>query len=198
MSYLYPKLEVDKLFALKIGEMIVPELQLYSTIRYLPGVTGDHDAVNKCCLFDLIEKLLGFYAGIGDCAYKATENMVPIYQGNDRTFPKYDAFNFYASQLRIRIEMAFGLMVKKWGVLGKPLGCKLHHVKYLATAVAQLHNFCINERLMEKGYNKIDEQAVELTMYERAQMEEAAACEAVSDKFLGMSHNREHMADKIE
>ena len=33
--------------------------------------------------------------------------------------------NFFASQLQIRIErMAFGLMVKKWGILARPLTIK--------------------------------------------------------------------------
>ena len=40
-------------------------------------------------------------------------------------------FNFFASQLRIRIEMAFRLMVKKWGILARPLTIKLNKVKAL-------------------------------------------------------------------
>jgi hypothetical protein len=54
---------------------------------------------------------------------------------------------FFASQLRIRIEMAFGLMVKKWGILLRPLHIKLSNIKHLVMAIGKLHNFCINERL---------------------------------------------------
>jgi hypothetical protein len=48
---------------------------------------------------------------------------------------KHDNFNFYASQLRIRIEMAFGLMVKKWGILSRPLTNKLKHLRKMVIAI---------------------------------------------------------------
>lgn len=162
-----------------------------------PGVTGDRDAVVECNLFELIESLPGLFTAIGDCAYKPTEHMAPIYHGRDRTRPKYDAFNFYASQLRIRIEMAFGLMVKKWGILSRPISIKLKNVKYLITAIAQLHNFCINERVKEGETVACNARDVELNIYDRALREEAAAIEAISDEFPGWSLNRERMADKI-
>lgn len=43
--------------------------------------------------------------------------------------------------------MAFGLMVKKWGILTRPLEIKVRNVKRLIVAIGRLHNFCINERL---------------------------------------------------
>ena len=49
---------------------------------------------------------------IGDCAYKPTEHLVPIFGGDLALRKENDNFNFYASQLRIRIEMAFGLMTR--------------------------------------------------------------------------------------
>jgi len=168
-----------------------------------PGVTGDRDAVVECNLFDLIESLPGLFTAIGDCAYKPTEHMAPIYHGKDKTRPKYDAFNFYASQLRIRIEMAFGLMVKKWGILSRPADIKLKNVKYFIAAIAQLHNFCINERVKEQeqgqswaGYNNAwDVELLDIT--DRATRDEAAAIETVGDEFPGWSLNRERMVDKI-
>jgi hypothetical protein len=54
---------------------------------------------------------------IGDTAYEATEHMVPVFMGHDRTKKRNDDYNFYASQLQIHIEMAFGLMQGKWGIL---------------------------------------------------------------------------------
>jgi hypothetical protein len=62
-----------------------------------------------------VESLPGLYCTIGDCAYTPMEHMVPIFLAQNAKL-KNDNFNFYASQLRIRIEMAFGQMFKKWGV----------------------------------------------------------------------------------
>ena len=43
--------------------------------------------------------------------------------------------------------MAFGLMVKKWGILARPFSMKMIKIKRLVVAIARLHNFCINKRL---------------------------------------------------
>ena len=114
-----------------------------------PGVMGDRDAIKQVELHNLIDALPGLYCVIGDCAYTPSEKMIPIYRGADATTARYDNFNFYASQLRIRIEMAFGLMTKKWGILTRPLSVKMKHVKHLMICIAKLHNFCIDERLRE-------------------------------------------------
>jgi hypothetical protein len=76
--------------------------------------------------------------------------MVPIFQGADRLNARNDNFNFYASQCRIRVEMAFGMMQSKWGSLQRPMGCSLANMVWLAQGVARLHNYCINERLAEE------------------------------------------------
>ena len=99
----------------------------------------------------LIEKLPGLFGAIGDCAYSPTEHLVPIFRGDQAKYHKNDNFNFYASQLQIRIVMSFGLMVKKWGVLGRPVSVKLANVKHLVLAIARLHNFCIDERISPKA-----------------------------------------------
>lgn len=110
---------------------------------------GDRDAIKQVELHNLIHSLPGLYSVIGDCAYTPSEKLIPIYRGAEATLPRYDNFNFYASQLRIRIEMAFGLMTKKWGILTRPLSIKMKHIKYVMICIAKLHNFCIDERLIE-------------------------------------------------
>ena len=114
-----------------------------------PGVMGDRDAINMVKLGSLVEDLPALYCAIGDCAYTASEHLIPIFRGEMARIPRNDNFNFYASQLRIRIEMAFRLMVKKWGILSRPLSIKMIKVKKLMVAIARLHNFCINERLQD-------------------------------------------------
>ncbi len=157
---------------------------------------GDRDAVKQCGLDKFIQALPGLFTAIGDCAYMPTEHMAPIFQGTQRDVAKNDAFNFFASQLRIRIEMAFGLMVKKWGILNRQLGCNLRRVKYLIVAIAQLHNFCINERLAENSNVSFQAREVELGINERAMREEAAVLEAAYAEFSGQSLNRDRMATK--
>jgi hypothetical protein len=51
--------------------------------------------------------------------------------------------------------MAFGMMVKKWGILQKPLTTSLEHVWELIVAVGQLHNHSINERLLDDKHNSL-------------------------------------------
>ena len=82
-----------------------------------PGVMGDREAVKESGLSELVEKLPGLLYCIGDCAYTPTEHLIPIYGADNATKSQYDNYNFYASQLRICIEMSFGFMVKKWGIL---------------------------------------------------------------------------------
>jgi DDE superfamily endonuclease len=112
-----------------------------------PGVMGDKDAVSETSLNDLIEGLPFGICVIGDAAYGPTEHLVPVYQGLAKSESRYDNFNYFVSQLRIRVEMALGMMNMKWGILNHPLGCSIRNLKWLIQAIGSLHNYCINERL---------------------------------------------------
>ena len=109
-----------------------------------PGVMGDREALFQCPLGDMIENLPGLFCAIGDCAYMPTEHLVPIFGGAHAKVTANSNFNFYASQCRIRIEMAFGLMTQKWGILKKPVTCKLNNIWRVVVCIAKLHNFGIN------------------------------------------------------
>lgn len=111
-----------------------------------PGVMADRDAVSQCKLGEKISQLPPPYVSIGDAAYTVSERLVAIFFGNRAKQARYDNFNYYASQLRIRIEMAFGMMQGKWEILKSPLRIKLSNVWKLVVAIARLHNFCIDER----------------------------------------------------
>jgi hypothetical protein len=112
-----------------------------------PGVTKDRTAVKESGLLEKIESLPAGYICIGDCAYQPSESLVPIFGGDLALKRDNDNFNFFASQLRIRIEMAFGLMTRKWGILQRPLTNSLLSIKHIICCIARLHNFCIDERL---------------------------------------------------
>jgi hypothetical protein len=49
------------------------------------------------------------------------------------------------------IEMAFGMMQKKWGILWRPLVVPFKKIKYIVEVIGCLHNYCIKERLLESG-----------------------------------------------
>ena len=76
-------------------------------------------------------------------AYTLHENLLIPFTGLDRTNSAQDSFNFYLSQLRIRVEMAFGWLTNKFWILkGCVLG-SLSRVAAILTACARLHNYII-------------------------------------------------------
>jgi len=112
-----------------------------------PGSMNDCQAINECEASRCVESIPFPYIVIGDSAYMPTERLVPIYGGAAKEKKLFDDFDYYASQSRIRIEMAFGLMVRKWGILWRPLRIDFASAKELVVCIARLHNFCIDERL---------------------------------------------------
>ena len=93
----------------------------------------------------MIEQLpLGKYV-IGDNAYVCTEHILTPFPGSQRDKPKNNAYNFYLSQLRIQIEMTFGLFVNKWRIFKCTLQVKLKKCWKSFLCATRLHNFCINQ-----------------------------------------------------
>jgi hypothetical protein len=82
-----------------------------------PGRTGDLVAYELMTIHEAIEKLPPGYYIVADAAYMLTEHVLVPFTGGDRSASDKDTFNYYLIQLRIRIEMAFGLLTNKWRVL---------------------------------------------------------------------------------
>ena len=87
------------------------------------------------------------YFLIGDNAYPLSNNLlIPYWQaallmvGGEykRTY------NFYLSQLRINIEMAFGRLTNKWRIFHKDLQTALPRTKDIVMCFARLHNYIID------------------------------------------------------
>jgi len=114
-----------------------------------PGSMPDSQAVEECGLDELVDGLPDNYVAIADAAYTPTEKMCALFYGTQARQEDKDNFNFYGSQLRIRIEMAFGMMTMKWSLLSAPLRINPDKIKFHITAIARLHNFVINERLKQ-------------------------------------------------
>jgi hypothetical protein len=60
-----------------------------------------------------------------------------------------DDFDFHQSSNRMPIECAFGILVRRWGILWKPLCCRFDRRAPLIGACIRLHNFCIDYNLSE-------------------------------------------------
>ena len=112
---------------------------------------GDHQTIHECGLSKLVESTHRALYCIGDCTYTPTEKLLPIYRNEQSAKERYDIFNFYASQFHIFIEMAFGVMVKRWGILQRPITISIHNMKHLICAIGVLHNFCINKQILNHG-----------------------------------------------
>jgi len=111
-----------------------------------PGKTNDNVAIKKTSLPAWLESLPPGYFIAADCAYSLTEHLVTPYSGPQRFLERNDNFNFFLSQLRIRIEMAFGLLVTMWRILHTPINVKFSNLKKLVSGIIRLHNYCINNR----------------------------------------------------
>jgi hypothetical protein len=111
-----------------------------------PGGSGDSRAYQASELRFYIDALPPGFYGVADNAYTLSEHLLIPYSGVEKNDKSKDVCNFYISQLRIRIEQAFGLLVSKWRIFKRPIELKLHRVRHLIQACFRLHNFCINER----------------------------------------------------
>jgi hypothetical protein len=82
---------------------------------------------------------------LGDNAYPPSEGLVPVFGGSDQNIVANDDANFYMSQCRIRVEMAFGMMPNRFGILQSPLRVSPLHLGTLLQCVARLHNFMLTQ-----------------------------------------------------
>jgi len=114
------------------------------------GSSPDSNAYRRTSLPDLVEALpLGVFI-VADCAYIVTEHLLTPFYGSQRFDKKNDNYNFFISQLRIKIERAFGIMVTKWRILRSPIEFCVHNAATLLMAIARIHNFVIDEGIDEE------------------------------------------------
>lgn len=166
-----------------------------------PGSVNDRVAYEHCKVSNIVESLPYDFAVVADAAYAASEHCLPMYYGTSRKKAKYDNYNYYASQLRIRIEMAFGMMTRKWMILDSPVKTKLAKTIIMMHCIARLHNYCINERL--KNDETIDSRSDDRNQQPSVPLDidgdPIAICESEDNYRLhGNSVTREMIACNIE
>lgn len=110
-----------------------------------PGATNDWNAWNRSTLSKTVSCLPGNYCILGDAAYPLSDQLLTPYPGKGLE-PGFDSFSFHLSQLRVKIEQSFGILVSVWGILWRPLKVQFAGRAGLITALFHLHNFLRDER----------------------------------------------------
>ena len=118
------------------------------------GKTNDNVAFPRCgILYDCTTDLpIGLYL-LGDAAYTLCDRLLIPFTGSQRDDVCNDAYNFYLSQLQIRIEMSFRRLVRKWGILKRAMAFKLKKTSQILLVCAKLHNFVIDQQQLERTRN---------------------------------------------
>jgi hypothetical protein len=107
---------------------------------------NDVRALGKCVDFNrFIAALPKEYFILGDNAYGLSEQILIPFSGAQKQIVENDAYNYYLSQLRIRIEQAFGLLTTKWRIFRSPINATLHTTSDIINVASRLHNFVIKE-----------------------------------------------------
>lgn len=121
-------------------------LEFTSLSVLCPGGTSYSKAFYSSHIYNLVQDLPHGFFAVGDNAYTLSNTLLIPCSGKDKQNPSKDALNFYLTQLRIRIEQAFGLLVSKWRVFIKPLEVSFCRTTMVIEAAFRLHNYCIDMR----------------------------------------------------
>jgi hypothetical protein len=112
------------------------------------GSTHDSVAWRTCTLQDRIAKgelPEGLFL-IGDEAFSCTNQLQSPWSGRGLGRFK-DSYNFYLSSSRQCVERAFGMLVKRWGVLQRKIQCDFERWSLVALVCAKLHNVCCDSNI---------------------------------------------------
>ncbi|EEY63252.1 uncharacterized protein PITG_15487 [Phytophthora infestans T30-4] len=94
-----------------------------------------------------------------------------MYIIGDNAYPYHDSFNFHASQIRIRIETAFGRLTTKWRVFRSPISRNLSNATTTIYTAMVLHNYVINRRIIsDADYCLFDESIRPIRVSQRVQI----------------------------
>ncbi|KAL7545661.1 hypothetical protein ACHAWF_009009 [Thalassiosira exigua] len=170
-----------------------------------PGSTNDNISYPKCtALKEIIDNLPTGLYGVGDAAYTLSENLLIPYSGIDRFDPAHDTFNYYLSQLRIRVEMAFGRLVNKFRILSGKVGGSLDRVSAILEACSRLHNFIIqvDGPFDTKQYSSVEEEmeSLEIVANPSAPLGMSylpVVPDETFEAYPGVSHTRDAIVDFI-
>jgi hypothetical protein len=97
------------------------------------------------------------YFIVGDAAYTLSNNLLTPVPGVASNMGVWaDSHNFHLSQLRITIERSFGIVVRRWGILWRPLECRFDRMAHVAICCLRLHNLCVDDNDTDFGIAELD------------------------------------------
>jgi hypothetical protein len=136
-------------FGLNVQAMCDYKLRFQYIAVAGPGKKNDIQAIRRCIQFlnwvrDTLEIDPPNYYIIGDNAYELKDSLLIPFSGSNLAANE-SAYNYFLSQLRIRIEMAFGRMTTMWRIFRSNLEHDLEMCSDIINVVARLHNYVIDE-----------------------------------------------------
>lgn len=81
----------------------------------------------------------------GDNAFSLSNSMI-VPSGVDTNF------DYIQSSCRMPIECAFGMLIRRWGILWRPLEVQFSRTAPLIGCLMRLHNWCIQHCIVEETY----------------------------------------------
>ena len=170
------------------------------------GSSSDCLAFENSNLYHRLEQglLCHGYVLFGDNAYLNSSYLATPYPnvaGKEHEKSK-DNYNFYHSQLRIRIECTFGMLVQRFGLLRMAMPKKLtiKKIVVLVNVLARLHNFCIGEIPEEDECSiipeELDSDRLNIMNHKHGYVElEDAADGTLLNVPIALMHGGEHFDD---
>lgn len=132
-------------FGLNVQAICDANLRFLYVAIAAPGKTNDSRAFSRLLeLRKWLNELPEEYFLIGDGAYAISNKMLIPYAGAEKHTPYKRTYNFYLSQMRIRIEMAFGRLTTKWRIFRRDLSYSTRMNSNIIQAAFRLHNFVID------------------------------------------------------
>ena len=80
----------------------------------------------------------------GDFAFNQSESMM-VPGGTENL----DAYDFVQSSQRMPIECTFGMLVRRWGVVWRPISCRFDRRAPLVGTLMRLHNVCVEMKISD-------------------------------------------------
>lgn len=138
-------------FGLNIQAICDDKLHFLYFAVAAPGMTNDARAILKCVKLSRWIKSLEHtpYFLIGDNAYVLSDQLLIPFSGSNMT-ENQRTYNYFLSQLRIRIEMAFGRLTTKWRILRRKLENGTRRNSRICQVCAILHNYVINKENIDE------------------------------------------------
>ena len=133
-------------YGINVQAMCNADYRFCAMSAIAPGATNDWMAWLQSTLSSAVSRLPEGFHIIGDAAYPISEKLLTPYPGK-RLPPGQDSFNFHLSQLRVKIEQCFGILVSTWGILWRPLRMQYVGRGDVISALFHLHNFLQDEKV---------------------------------------------------